>query len=107
MRNYPRHFRATGLYGTVCRFKQENSVIVTNTTDRELELAGQEPRPQLTLVNVRLKLNADGIELCQRIGRLPYGEDLGVVLISGLYCLFFVATCISTVMSIWATKQVH
>jgi low temperature requirement protein LtrA len=24
-----------------------------------------------------------------------------------LYCLFFVATCISTVMSIWATKQVH
>ena len=67
---------------SLVRLKQEYRVIVANTADRGLELAGQELQPQLALINASLNHSGDGIELCQRIRRLPNGDELGILLIS-------------------------
>ena len=61
--------------------KQDYSVMVTNVSERAFELAGMEPRPQLALINASLDRDGDGIELCQRIRRLPNHKDIRIFLI--------------------------
>jgi CheY-like chemotaxis protein/HPt (histidine-containing phosphotransfer) domain-containing protein len=61
--------------------KQDYSVMVANTLERAFEIAGLEPQSQLALINISLDDDGDGLELCQRIRRLPNGNDICILLI--------------------------